>query len=72
MHRLRRIVLRELEDTAQVAYGPEFLLRKQPVEERLLVRKAALEGLHEHYPGVRRVLAQPFVVRRVDIVAPGR
>jgi hypothetical protein len=30
---------------------------------RLLVREAALEGLEEDYPGVRCVLAQPFMVR---------
>jgi len=65
-HRLGRIVLRELEDAAEMAHGLQLLLRHEAVEERLLVREPALEGLHEHHPGVWGVLAHPFVVRGVD------
>ena len=65
-HRLGRMVLREFEDAAKVASGPQFLLREEPVEEHLLVPEAALESLHEHHAGVRGVFAQSFVVGRVD------
>lgn len=50
--------------------APRLLLREHPVEECLLVREAVLEGLHEDHPGVRRVLAQPSVVRGVNERGP--